>query len=145
MRVLKYVLACAVMFFVSAEAATVEGLVERIGRNYETKQAEYNDMAGADRYRWEFVDVTGIPFGCRDDLNPSSCGEPVWVEGHGEIAMQRGPSVIVAVRSWIDRPDDRARVTRVFEYRREGGSWARVSIRKITENWDNDVGWVCMR
>lgn len=142
MRVVLLTVLCSLV----VQANSYDHVVENLEKEYTRKQSDYNKMARADRYRWEFVEVQFVPIGCRDDVGSRYCGEVIWIDGYGQIVRRNEADLFVAVRSWIDRDGkDRAQVTRVFHYQKEGVGWRRSDVYKITENWSEDVGWICQR
>lgn len=142
MRAIITILLCSAVI----QAGSHDWVVETLEKEYRNKQQEYNEMARANRYKWEFVEVQFVPVGCRDDVSSKVCGEALWVDGYGQIVRKNGDDLFVAVRSWIERDSkERSQVTRVFHYKKKGTGWKRADIYKITENWSDDVGWICQR
>ncbi|MBD3345459.1 MAG: hypothetical protein GF401_10395 [Chitinivibrionales bacterium] len=133
------------MISFGTQAGEYENLADRIERDYNKMKSEYDGIYKSDCYNWKFAEVGEIPVWCRDDIS-LGCGETVWVEGRGQIMRKTKKGVCVAVRSWLERKEDRAQVTRLYVYRKDtNGIWQRKSTYKITENWNDDVGWICQR
>jgi hypothetical protein len=124
-----------------------EYLVDVVVREYEEKQNDYNDMARANRYRWEMVTVDELPLWCHEAARKTVDGEPIWVDGYGRVLMRTDEGMFIAIRSWIDRQnEEQSQVTRLFQYKKtENGIWERVDMFKVTEVWDQSCGWVCSR
>ena len=124
-----------------------EYLVDIVAKEYKEKQDEYNEMARANRYRWEMVTVDELPLWCHESARKTVDGEPIWIDGYGRVLMCTDEGMFIAIRSWIDRPnEEQSQVTRLFQYRKtDQGNWRRVDMFKVTEVWDQSCGWVCSR
>ncbi|MBD3419253.1 MAG: hypothetical protein GF398_03955 [Chitinivibrionales bacterium] len=125
-------------------ASDYQELVQLVERDYTQKQESYNDMAKSNSYKWEFVEAAEIPLWCREDIGSELGKEVIWVDGLGQVLVQTDEGVYVAVKSWIDRKRDRAQVTRLYLYEfGDYGTWQKMRTFKITQNWNEEIGWVC--
>jgi hypothetical protein len=123
-------------------------IVEQVSHEYSRKQADYNAMAKANRYKWEIVDVIDFPYWCVEGVGCSRSGDKLWIPGYGQVLLKTDEGVYIGVRSWIDRdsPEDKAQVTRLFLYKQNSnGLWYRARTMKVTQVWEESAGWVCQR
>lgn len=96
-------------------------LIDVITRNYNRKQADYNEMAQAPRYFWEIIRTNEFPYYCTNYSFDADSSEEVYLSGYGEVIRHPyGDSHLaqIAVRSYIKKYGKvDARVTRMFFYR----------------------------
>ena len=135
-------LLCIIMLSLAAVAEDFTQIARALEKDYAGKQRDYNNMTRSDRYKWEFVKTTDIPW-CCDEVVSARGGELLWVDGYGQIARKSDSVAYIGVRSWVDRENASSRVTRVYKYVKSEDAWKVSGTIKIVQTWDAKVGWVC--